>query len=108
LLGIMEELRNALGQKANASNVTPSYHWRNLWTRDAILDNDLTEVKKELETWCCILFFYAKIGSETDDFDIADVCNEICEKLIHRHPHIWRYCCQGWRRSQTELGKTKT
>jgi XTP/dITP diphosphohydrolase len=32
--------------------------------------------------------------SETDDFDIADVCNEICEKLIHRHPHIWRYCCQ--------------
>jgi XTP/dITP diphosphohydrolase len=34
------------------------------------------------------LFFYAKIGSETDDFDIADVCNEICE-LIHRHPHIY-------------------
>jgi XTP/dITP diphosphohydrolase len=33
--------------------------------------------------------FYAKIGSETDDFDIADVCNEICEKLIHRHPHIY-------------------
>jgi XTP/dITP diphosphohydrolase len=32
--------------------------------------------------------FYAKIGSETDDFDIADVCNEICE-LIHRHPHIY-------------------
>jgi XTP/dITP diphosphohydrolase len=35
------------------------------------------------------IVFYAKIGSETDDFDIADVCNEICEKLIHRHPHIY-------------------
>jgi XTP/dITP diphosphohydrolase len=33
--------------------------------------------------------FYAKIGSETKDFDIADVCTEICEKLIHRHPHIY-------------------
>jgi XTP/dITP diphosphohydrolase len=41
---------------------------------DAILDNDLDEVKK---IWCCTLFFYAKIGSETKDFDIADVCNEI-------------------------------
>ena len=35
------------------------------------------------------MFFYAKIGSETNDFDIADVCNDICEKLIHRHPHIY-------------------
>jgi XTP/dITP diphosphohydrolase len=38
--------------------------------------------------WCYTLFFYAKIGSETKDFDIADVCTEICEKLIHRH-HIY-------------------
>jgi XTP/dITP diphosphohydrolase len=38
--------------------------------------------------------FLCQDRSETDDFDIADVCNEICEKLIHRHPHIWRYCCQ--------------
>jgi XTP/dITP diphosphohydrolase len=35
------------------------------------------------------IVFYAKIGSETNDFDMADVCNEICEKLIHRHPHIY-------------------
>ena len=35
------------------------------------------------------LVFYAKIGSETKQFDIADVCNRICEKLIHRHPHIY-------------------
>ena len=56
---------------------------------DAILDNDLEEVKKELGDVLLHLVFYAKIGSETKDFDIADVCNEICEKLIHRHPHIY-------------------
>ena len=55
----------------------------------AILDNDLNEVKKELGDLLLHLVFYAKIGSETQDFDIADVCNEICEKLIHRHPHIY-------------------
>ncbi|KDN56320.1 nucleoside triphosphate pyrophosphohydrolase [Flavobacterium seoulense] len=56
---------------------------------DAILDNDLNEVKKELGDILLHIVFYAKIGSETNDFDIADVCNEICEKLIHRHPHIY-------------------
>ena len=56
---------------------------------DAILNNDLNEVKKELGDVLLHIVFYAKIGSETNDFDIADVCNEICEKLIHRHPHIY-------------------
>lgn len=56
---------------------------------DAILDNDLNEVKKELGDLLLHIVFYAKIGSETNDFDIADVCNDICEKLIHRHPHIY-------------------
>jgi len=56
---------------------------------DAILDNDLQEVKKELGDILLHIVFYAKIGSETNDFDIADVANEICEKLIHRHPHIY-------------------
>ena len=56
---------------------------------DAILDNDLQEVKKELGDLLLHIVFYAKIGSETKDFDIADVANEICEKLIHRHPHIY-------------------
>ena len=56
---------------------------------DAILDNDLNEVKKELGDLLLHIVFYAKIGSETNDFDMADVCNEICEKLIHRHPHIY-------------------
>ena len=56
---------------------------------DAILDNDLIEVKKELGDLLLHIVFYAKIGSETNDFDMADVCNEICEKLIFRHPHIY-------------------
>jgi XTP/dITP diphosphohydrolase len=56
---------------------------------DAILDQDLEEVKKELGDLLLHIVFYAKIGSETDDFDIADVANEICEKLIDRHPHIY-------------------
>ena len=56
---------------------------------DAILDNDLQEIKKELGDVLLHIVFYSKIGSETGTFDIADVCNEICEKLIHRHPHIY-------------------
>lgn len=56
---------------------------------DAILENDLEEVKKELGDLLLHIVFYAKIGSETNDFDIADVANEICEKLINRHPHIY-------------------
>ncbi len=56
---------------------------------DAILDNDLQEVKKELGDVLLHIVFYAKIGSETNDFDIADVCNDICDKLISRHPHIY-------------------
>src|SRR6186713_2264000 len=56
---------------------------------DAILDNDLEEVKKELGDLLLHIVFYAKIGSETSSFDIADVANDICEKLIHHHPHIY-------------------
>ncbi len=56
---------------------------------DAILDNDLEEVKKELGDVLLHIVFYSKIGSETNDFDIADVCNTICDKLISRHPHIY-------------------
>jgi len=56
---------------------------------DAILENDLTEVKKELGDLLLHIVFYARIGSETNDFDIADVANDICEKLISRHPHIY-------------------
>ncbi|QNK61969.1 nucleoside triphosphate pyrophosphohydrolase [Pedobacter sp. PAMC26386] len=56
---------------------------------DAILDGDLTEVKKELGDVMMHLVFYAKIASETNDFTIIDVLNSVCDKLINRHPHIY-------------------
>ena len=56
---------------------------------DAILEENLDEVKKELGDLLLHIFFYARIGSETNDFDIADVAHDISEKLINRHPHIY-------------------
>ncbi len=56
---------------------------------DAILENDLNEVKKELGDLMLHIVFYAKIGSEKKAFDIADVLTSISEKLIYRHPHIY-------------------
>jgi XTP/dITP diphosphohydrolase len=56
---------------------------------DAILDGNMEEVKKELGDVFLHLVFYSRIASETEAFDIADVLNSICEKLISRHPHIY-------------------
>ncbi len=56
---------------------------------DAILKKDMEEIKKELGDLMLHMVFYAKIASETNQFDIADVLNSICDKLIHRHPHIY-------------------
>ena len=56
---------------------------------DAILDNDLNEIKNELGDVLLHLVFYAKIGSEKKSFDIGDVANAISDKLISRHPHIY-------------------
>ena len=56
---------------------------------DAILDNDLTEVRKELGDIMLHMVFYARLGWEQGAFDVADVLNGICEKLIQRHPHIY-------------------
>lgn len=56
---------------------------------DAILDEDLEEVRKELGDLILHIVFYAKIGSEKEVFDIADVIKGINEKLIFRHPHVF-------------------
>ncbi len=56
---------------------------------DAILHNDLEDIKKELGDLMLHIVFYAKIGAEHDAFDVADVLNGISDKLIHRHPHIY-------------------
>ena len=80
---------------------------------DAILDNDLQEIKKELGDLLLHIVFYAKIGSETNDFDIADVANSICDKLIDRHPHIYgdveveneEQVKQNWEKLKLKEGK---
>ncbi len=56
---------------------------------DAIINKDMENVKKELGDLLLHIVFYAKIGSETNDFDIKDVCDTLTEKLIYRHPHIF-------------------
>lgn len=56
---------------------------------DAILENDLEELKGEIGDIMLHMVFYSKIASETNEFDIADVLNTVCDKLVERHPHIY-------------------
>lgn len=56
---------------------------------DAIEEGDLNEIKKELGDLMLHMVFYSKIGSEKGAFDVGDVLNSVCDKLIHRHPHIY-------------------
>lgn len=56
---------------------------------DSIIKNDIAEIRKELGDILLHIVFYAKIASEKNEFDIATVINSLCEKLIHRHPHIY-------------------
>lgn len=56
---------------------------------DAIINNSVTDIKKELGDILLHIVFYSKIFDEKELFDIADVCNTLCDKLIHRHPHIY-------------------
>ncbi len=56
---------------------------------DALMKDDRPNICKELGDLLLHVVFYAKIGSETDDFDIKDVCDKICDKLVYRHPHVF-------------------
>jgi XTP/dITP diphosphohydrolase len=56
---------------------------------EAIIKNNIPEIKKELGDVLLHILFYAKIAEEKGQFDIADVCNSLCDKLIFRHPHIY-------------------
>lgn len=55
----------------------------------AIVKKDMMEISKELGDVLLHVVFYAKMGSETGEFDMADVCNRLCDKLIFRHPHVY-------------------
>jgi|TARA_B110000858_G_scaffold92300_1_gene106602 XTP/dITP diphosphohydrolase len=91
LLTIMDELREQCpwDQKQTMETLRPLTIEETYELGDAILDADLNEVKEELGDLLLHIVFYSRIGSETNDFDISDVINGICEKLIYRHPHIY-------------------
>lgn len=91
LLDIMDDLRSQCpwDQKQTFETLRHLTIEETYELGDAILDNNLDEIKKELGDLLLHIVFYAKIGSETNHFDIADVANNISEKLIHRHPHIY-------------------
>ncbi|MDB4171071.1 MAG: nucleoside triphosphate pyrophosphohydrolase [Polaribacter sp.] len=91
LLDIMDELREKCpwDKKQTLESLRHLTIEETYELADAILDNDLQEIKKELGDVLLHIVFYAKIGSEKKAFDIGDVANSISDKLISRHPHIY-------------------
>jgi XTP/dITP diphosphohydrolase len=91
LLNIMDELREQCpwDKKQTLQSLRHLTIEETYELADAIIDNKITEVRKELGDLLLHIVFYARIASETNEFDIADVCNGLCEKLIFRHPHIY-------------------
>lgn len=91
LLDIMDELREKCpwdrvqtNESLRANTIEETYE-----LAEALLNSDNEEIKKELGDLLLHVVFYAKIGEEKQDFDVADVCNAICDKLIFRHPHVF-------------------
>ncbi|MDU1905089.1 MAG: nucleoside triphosphate pyrophosphohydrolase [Dysgonomonas sp.] len=91
LLDIMDELRVKCPWDAKQTNeslrtntIEETYE-----LCEAIIQNDNQEIKKELGDLLLHIVFYSKIGEEKKAFDVADVCNSICDKLIFRHPHVF-------------------
>lgn len=91
LLDIMDELREKCpwDKKQTLESLRHLTIEETYELADAILDNDLEEIKNELGDVLLHIIFYAKIGSEKKAFDIGDVANAISDKLIDRHPHIY-------------------
>jgi XTP/dITP diphosphohydrolase len=112
----MEELRSKCpwDKKQTMETLRPLTIEETYELADAILDQNLAEVKGELGDLLLHIVFYAKIGSETNAFDIADVLNGICEKLIYRHPHIYgdvkvkneEEVKKNWEKIKLKEGKT--
>lgn len=91
LLDIMDELREKCpwDKKQTLESLRHLTIEETYELADAILDNDLNEIKKELGDLLLHIVFYAKIGSEKKSFDMGDIANSISDKLIDRHPHIY-------------------
>jgi XTP/dITP diphosphohydrolase len=91
LLDIMDELRakcpwdrKQTNESLRTNTIEETYE-----LSDALIREDQTEIKKELGDLLLHVVFYAKIGSESDSFDIKEVCDALCDKLIYRHPHVF-------------------
>jgi XTP/dITP diphosphohydrolase len=98
LLGIMDELREKCpwDKKQTIESIRHLTIEETYELSDAILEKDpanpdpgMQKIKKELGDLLLHIVFYSRIASEANQFNIADVCNSLCEKLIHRHPHIY-------------------
>jgi XTP/dITP diphosphohydrolase len=91
LLNIMDELRTQCpwDKKQTMESLRHLTIEETYELADAILDGNMSEISKEIGDLMLHLVFYSRIASETKEFDIADVLNALCEKLITRHPHIY-------------------
>lgn len=91
LLDVMDTLREKCPWDAKQTNqsLRPNTIEETYELCDALMREDDNEICKELGDVLLHVVFYAKIGSEKGAFDIADVCNKICDKLIFRHPHVY-------------------
>ncbi len=115
LLDIMDELREKCpwDKKQTLESLRHLTIEETYELADAILDNDLNEIKKELGDVLLHIVFYAKIGSEKNAFDIGDVANAISDKLIDRHPHVYggievkneQEVNQNWEKLKLKEGK---
>lgn len=91
LLDILDELRVKCpwDRKQTNESLRPQTIEEVYELSDAILKDEHAEICKELGDLLLHVVFYAKMGDEKGEFDIADVCNRLCEKLIYRHPHVF-------------------
>lgn len=91
LLDVMDELREKCpwDRKQTYESLRPNTIEETFELCDALLKHDTMNICKELGDVLLHVVFYAKIGSEDGDYDIADVCNKLCDKLIFRHPHVY-------------------
>ena len=91
LLDVMDDLREKCpwDRKQTNESLRPNTIEETYELCDALIKDDVPNIVKELGDVLLHIVFYAKIGSEKQQFDIADVCNKLCDKLIFRHPHVY-------------------
>lgn len=91
LLDVMDTLREKCpwDRKQTNESLRPNTIEETYELCEALINDDQLNICKELGDVLLHIVFYARIGSEKGEFDIADVCNKLCDKLIYRHPHVY-------------------